>query len=534
MGGGQAIDRGVSFKSLAVPSLADILLIALLGWMLAFTISAGNTGLLFDSTVGLHVRYGDLQRAEGHVPAGEPWSYTDPDGPMVRWEWLAENWYSRLHEQFGLRGLIVLAAGLILASLGLAVRRVMNAGAGALVGIVILHMGISISSVHFLARPLAFTFFLLNVSLWILEKDRLESSWRVWLLLPITAVWANLHGGYLGLVITLGAISTGSAVEFLLHRTPAARTSALRYGLLAAACIAASFCNPYGPRMLATELDYLRADWPRTIIQEYQRPNFTSATGIYLLALFALGLLAAIRLVRRREYGNVLLIAGWGYAAATSIRHAPIFFFVTAPFLAAEAQCWWERAMTAAPPKSLLAILRDLSQEHQPSLSRNSAWPAVLLVFLLFSGPLLPWPDDLPASQNPVEMAHKHRDRLMAGRAFTTDVWTSYLIYHEAPGFRYFLGEFVNAYHRDVTDQYLKLMQGEPDWQQVLDRYQVSTLLIPPDCGLAQRVRTSKGWKIVDEDSTALVAARASAIESSALMSTRGGEPEPAILEQTR
>ena len=501
--------KAFSAASLLKPSLADILLIALLAWVLAFTIGAGNAGLLFDSSVGLHVRYGDLQRAEGHVPPGEPWSYTNPQGPLVRWEWLAENLYSRIHEVFGLRGLILLAAGLIVASLGLSLRRMMDAGASALVGIFVVHMGIAVSSVHFLARPLVFTFFLLNVSMWMLERDRASGGgWQVWLLLPVTALWANLHGGYLGLVVTLGAMAAGQAIELLVHRNPAAGQAALRYAGLTVGSLAATLVNPYGWKMLGTELDYLRADWPLKVVQEYHRPDFTSAAGIYLTLLLALGLFTAIRLIRRHAYGNALLLLGWGYAASTSIRHAPIFFFVTAPLLASEVQMIWNRLTENAPRKSVLGILGVIAREHTPALSRNSVWPALVVAALLFTGSWLPWPTDFPASQNPVNLARRHREQILRGRTFTTDLWSSYLLYHDAPRFRYFLGAFVNAYHKDVTDQYMRVIAGDPGWEQLLVRYQVATVLVPTDSGLAAKVRKSADWTIVDEDGTALLATR--------------------------
>ena len=503
--------RKVSITSLLKPSLADILLIALLAWLLAFTIGAGNAGLLFDSSVGLHVRYGDLQRAEGHVPQGEAWSYTNPQGPLVRWEWLAENVYSRIHEVFGLRGLILLAAGLIIASLGLALRRVMDAGASALVGIFVVHMGIAVSSVHFLARPLVFTFFLLNVSMWILEKDQSSAGrWRVWLLLPITALWANLHGGYVGLVVTLGALTVGRILEFGLHRHPGAGRAGIRYGLLAVGCAAASLLNPYGWKMLGTEIEYLRADWPLKVVQEYHRPDFTSAAGIYLALLLALGLFTAYRLIQRQSYGNALLVVGWGYAASTSIRHAPIFFFVTAPLLAREVQKVWDGWIGNAPRKSVREILGNIATEHTPALTRNSAWPLLATIALLFTGPLLPWPKDLPSSQNPVNLAQRHREQIITGRTFTTDLWSSYLVYHDSPRFQYFLGAFVNAYHKDVTDQYMRVIAGESGWDQLLTRYRITALLIPPDSGLASKVRKSAEWEVADEDGTAIFATRKS------------------------
>src|SRR2546423_1510573 len=77
--------------------------------------------------------------------------------------------------------------------------------------------------------------------------------------------------------------------------------AALRYAYLAAACAAASIVNPYGIGLHRHLSEYLRSDWIKNAIQEFQSPSFRSETMLQFEGLLFLGLVAASALVRRRR-----------------------------------------------------------------------------------------------------------------------------------------------------------------------------------------------------------------------------------------
>ena len=103
------------------------------------------------------------------------------------------------------------------------------------------------SSIHYHARPHAVTLLLFPLCLWMIDADRRRHSRWIWLLIPITVVWTNMHGAFLALIACLGLLVLGVAVEaFLSWRTDRAipwRDPA-RYAILLAACSAATSCGP--------------------------------------------------------------------------------------------------------------------------------------------------------------------------------------------------------------------------------------------------------------------------------------------------
>jgi hypothetical protein len=111
----------------------------------------------------------------------------------------------------GLAGVTLLAAVLIAATSALLFARLAEQGANPVVAIVVMLLAGSAATVHWLARPHLFTclFFLLAVRL--LEADAARPSRRLWLLAPLAALWANLHGGFVILFAVLGCWAAGVA-----------------------------------------------------------------------------------------------------------------------------------------------------------------------------------------------------------------------------------------------------------------------------------------------------------------------------------
>ena len=121
-----------------------------------------------------------------------------------------------------MKGLTILSAVVIALGNIVLLRHMVWRGANFLMAVVVMHLVMAASSIHYLARPHVFTFLFLAIALWLIDADRLAPSRRIWMLVPLTAVWANLHGGFLALPACLLILAAGSAIEraFLAARRP--------------------------------------------------------------------------------------------------------------------------------------------------------------------------------------------------------------------------------------------------------------------------------------------------------------------------
>src|SRR5579871_3960626 len=97
------------------PSIPELLFLAIVLWLIAFTVTGDSTGmgLLSDSQTGYHIRVGEYVLRHHAVPMTDFLSFTKPGEPFFAWEWLAGVGAAELYRWDGLRAVIVVSALLL-------------------------------------------------------------------------------------------------------------------------------------------------------------------------------------------------------------------------------------------------------------------------------------------------------------------------------------------------------------------------------------------------------------------------------------
>lgn len=491
-----------------IPSLSDLFFLAVLVWLFLSSGAAGWEGLLADADVGWHIRTGDYILSHHAVPHVDLYSFSKPGAPWYAWEWLSDVLDSGLHRMAGLKGIVLLAGVLIALYSVTLVRRMVRRDTHLFVALGVALLGVGGSSMHFLARPHLMTLVLLSVSVWMIEEDRKGPSSRIWLLVPLTAIWTNLHGGFLALIVVLGLATVGSAIEaFLGSGFGSASTirDAVRYAKLTLACAAASLVNPYGWNLHRHVLEYLRSDWIRNVIQEFQSPVFRSENMLQFEALLLIGLIVAGAQFRRWKIVEGLWIVFWAHMALGSVRHAPVFIAVTAPILASQLSDWWNQSTAHVKKSSLAGILNLMAADALKGFQRTSAWPAAAVAVLVLMGPpvtsnnSIKWPQDFPDFMFPVKIVRTHSDLILRSRVLTTDQWADYLIYVN-PAQKVFMDGRSDFYGPEVGNDYLRLTNGAWNWRQLMDKYRFDLALLPVDSPLTQILKLAPDWQVIQDD----------------------------------
>lgn len=499
-----------------IPSLSDLFFLAILVWLFMSSGAAGWEGLLADADVGWHIRTGEYILDHLAVPQSDLYSFSKPAAPWYAWEWLTDVIYGGLHRAAGLKG-IVLFAGVLIALFALTlVRRMAGRGVHMFVGLGIALLGVGGSSMHFLARPHLLTLLLLSISVWMIEEDRKRPSSRIWWLVPLTAVWTNLHGGFLALIVVLGLATAGSAIEAWFGNGfgfAGTLRAPVRYGKLTLACAAASLVNPYGWKLHLHVAEYLRSDWIRNVVQEFQSPSFRSENMLQFEALLVIGLVVAAAQFRRWKVVEGLWIVFWAHMALGSVRHAPIFITVTAPIIASQLSDWWFTWTGQVQKSSLTGILNLMAADALKGFRRTSAWPAAVVIVLILMGPpftlsqTIKWPHDFPDFVFPTKIVHAHSDLILRSRVLTTDQWADYLIYVN-PAQKVFIDGRSDFYGPEVGNDYIRLTSGTWDWRQLLDKYRFNLALLPVESPLAQILKLAPDWRVVEDDGKRILLVR--------------------------
>jgi len=493
-----------------LPSLTDFFFCAILIWLFVAGAS-GWKSLLMDGDTGWHIRVGEYILDHRAVPTHDLFSFSKPGAPWFAWEWLTDVLYAALFRLAGLKAIVLWAGVVIAAYSTIVLRYAIWRGANSMIAGLATLFAIGSGSVHFLARPHLITLLLLPVGIWMVEADRRRNSRRVWLLIPLTALWTNLHGGFVIFLACLALLVAGSLAEVWLCRAPL--RPVFRYSALLLACSAASMVNPYGTNLHVHIWDYLQSGWIRNVVQEFQAPTFRSEGQMQFEILLIAGFLLCGFLMERRKITELLWVLFLGHSSLTSLRHAPLYACVAGPLIASEFSGWWAAWASRQRKSSVGHILYQMGEDLRFSFRRISLWPVALVAALAVLDAPIPWPKDFPAEGFPVAMVHRNEALLESGRVLTSDQWGDYLIYALHPKVKVFVDGRSDFYGEALGQDYLHMLQGRYDWETQLDRYGFHVALIPVDWPLASLLKRSARWVVVQDDARAILFLRKPANE---------------------
>ncbi len=482
----------MKLRLLLLPSLADSLFAALLVWMLGTGV--GRESLLADGDTGWHIRTGEIVLDTGRVPRTDPFSLSKGGAPWFAWEWLSDVAFAAAHRRGGLKGVVLLSGIAIAAALTVAFRHAIWRGADVFSAAAVCLMAAGASSIHFLARPHVFSLLLMAASLWLVDRDRKRPGLTVWALAPLTALWANLHGGFAGLLASLAVLAAGSLLEKNM-------AGARRYGYLLAGCGAASLVNPFGFALHAHIAAYLRSDWIRSAVDEFQSPRFRSESAFQFEVLLFAAVAVGVSFVRERRYAEALLLAAWGHAALVSARHIPVFAVICAPPLAAAVSRLWQ-SRAGRNRRSVAAILGRVAAESTGAAKHWSMLPAAAAAVL--AALPLAWPRDFPASKFPAAITARHPE-LGSARVFTSDQWGDYLLYRNWPRQKVLIDGRSDFYGETLGKRYLALVSGRPGWSAMLDADGIEFVLAGREWPLTQLLEQAPGWRRLDDGGPAIL-----------------------------
>jgi hypothetical protein len=185
---------------------------------------------------------------------------------------LAELIFNWLESLMGDRGLMVAQLVAVAVATGILSRDALSGGAGAAgtSRALLLGLGGSLAALV-VARAQLFSLALFPVLCLLLRSEARRPSWRIWLSLPLLALWSNLHGAaLLGLVLLevylvvarlrrtpLTSVAVGVAGVAAMFATPALLQTAAYYHGVLASPLTASGQGLWAPLSLRSPLDVL-------------------------------------------------------------------------------------------------------------------------------------------------------------------------------------------------------------------------------------------------------------------------------------
>lgn len=447
----------------------------------------GAASSVVDPDVGWHLKTAQWIVAHRGFPHSDPFSRVTAGAPWQAYSWLFDVLLLKLYQWLNLGGMLAYTAAMA-AAITAAVYRLASRGqTDAMKSVLLTGAAVVCLLRDFTPRPWLFTmlFFAVELDL-LLEYRRTRNARTLLWLLPMFALWANLHIQFIDGLLVLGL----AACEPLLARWTGwgeGGREARALWLALAGCVGATLINPYG-------LTIYRAAWVLgsqsgvlETVNEMHALSFRSFPDFLLLFL----LLAATAMLFRRgrpEPFEVLLL---GVSAVLSFR--------------SQRDAW---IVTMAATAILAAELAKGSEEPQ----RMPAWTLAVtlgsMAAALAAGALAIGMNNarlraFQAQELPVQAAEVVKDRHYAGPVFNDYNWGGYLMWK--------LDEPVSIdgraglYGDRNIEESMRTWAGGPEWAEDPELETAGVVIAPEGAALTQLLRLDGQFQMVYEDKVAAV-----------------------------
>jgi hypothetical protein len=474
--GGERIGRWL------VPGVPDLVF----ALVLASVLTGGHYRLLNDPGTTWHLRLGRDIGCTRDVPRFDTLSFTREHAPWVDQSWLFDLGLAWVVDRGGW------SAAALASALGLAwlyselARGLLRDGRTPLVALVVAVVATGVGAIHFLVRPHLFTLGFVFLLLRHCQRQHERGGWSIAWAPLITALWANLHGGFLAAPVVVATAAAGHAISGPLDRSR--RREVLKFAAIVPLCLAAALLNPYGLGLFRHVAGLLVSSGVTELIEEYQPIPFgkpdARAVECVVLALVALPAIAAGRM-SRYELAHALV---WLHLSLASVRHAPLFGLAVAPGLARLLDGLFSaRTLEAQVPA-------------RPEASERSVWPlatATVLGLAVACGATLGTfdPKHWPLSALPA------LDALPAETPmFHEQDWGGLISAECRPPRRVFIDDRFELYGKPAVLRYLNALAGGPDWDEIRDRKSIGIVWVRPDRALVRRLESDPAWRVRHRD----------------------------------
>lgn len=468
-------------------------------------IAIADAGRFADPDLWRHIIVGERIIAGHRIAFADPYSYSVFDHPWGNNSWLADVISALFYDGMGVVGLnvmkLICAAGLIL----LIAVAVAETGASRPLQFSILLVS-SVTLGPFLEfRPQLYTFVLFAALLVLMTRHSCRDSAGLWMAIPVVALWANLHGGFVVGIAALGAYSCAYTIVDL--AAGRGRRRGLQLAALTVGALAATLVTPYGIDswyMVAHSLNSAEArgsinEWRPLLDAMVNQWHESGLTLIYYLPALGLMAVTAIFVVLApdaRELPLVAVAALMTVAAFTAVRNLPLAVIALIVPLGRHAGVFFGRRRED----------RELSAEKGTSPTNQAVLGIIALFILgdtgLFSRRL---PVTIPYPNGAIAFMDSHS---LKGNLLNDVNWGGYLLWHARSSKIFIDGRYETLYPPPFIRSYLEFVIGEPAGARLLDEYPHDFVLLPPGSGGARLTSARKQWTLIYRDPNAVLYAR--------------------------
>jgi hypothetical protein len=451
-----------------------------------------------------HVRIGRWMVDNGRLPSTDIFTFTVPTHVWTDHEYLTEILMWLVYRGAGLVGLSLAFGLLTWAAFWILYRQVRRQPW------VIVAVGLAIGAVAgspiWGPRAQMITFFLTCLELYWLQAY-LSGRSRALRYFPLVMVlWANLHGGWVIGFVWLGVALAAELISWAWDRSNPAHRAHVRFlAIITVFSVVAVAATPHGFSLYPYPFQTQGSVAQQKLIVEWFSPDFHQ---VYLRPFEAMVFLVIIGFALRRPPLNefLLTLVGLGLALQ-SVRNVVLFVAVATPVMINCYSAYWKDLAAArgwkpdVPPRMIFAVITAL----------------VLAVIALATGfrvydSINPAKQrSLAAADYPVAAADWLDAHPEVGtRMYNQYGWGGYFAYrfYPQPNRKVFIFGEAALMGDPLLNEYEDVQTLRSTWKQRLDKYKVDYVVYNKGEALANVLATQPDWKLVYEDSVAVIYVR--------------------------
>jgi hypothetical protein len=475
------------------------------------------------------------------IPNVDTWTFTVAGAPWLDQQWGAQVLLAAVFQATGWTGLAILRAALVALTFALllgAVRSAwsiasVRAGGSAIASsartatLVVLAF-FAVAAPALALRPQLFAIVLFAATLRILV-ERSRHPRRLWLIPPMAALWANLHGSF-PLVVVLVGLAWLDEVALLRIPTPAGHPQlplprrllgSTGLALIAAFAAVATLVNPFGIDAWRYIENLARDPAITSEISEWRPPTPLDPAGavFYLSLLVVLGVLmfrfrSDDGRPSSRFFGPIVTVFVFGLLGIVTGRGLA-WWALAAPVAMVQLQPGL-RLADLQRVRGLPALRARTAREASAIEGRRSPLNAIIIgVLVVAAVALLPlWRPNGPAgipiavlSHAPQGIAHKLQALLKQGqlppdaRVWAPQTWGSFLEW-AVPDVRVAIDSRIELFPPPVLADADEIATGAQGWLSTVEVRRVLALIVEADApaGVMSDLAGSPRWKRVYTD----------------------------------
>ena len=485
-----------------LPKLQDIFFISIL----LGVILLGPKTLNADGDLGRHLTVGNYILLARSIPTKDLFSNTRYGESLTPHEWLAEVSFAAANRLLGLDGVVILEGLIIAITLIIVFRDSLERGKSYFVAGCLTFWAAAASSLHWIARPHLFTFLFLATWTIAIRKVATGKQFPLWVPPAIMLIWANTHGAFITGFVVWGCYLIGAIWNYHKSHGSGERKIISSLVIVGAISLLATLVNPAGWRLWATTFGFLQNSYLVGHTVEYFPPDFHNPGTYPFLLMIGFMVWLMGRSWNKVSIAEGLLLSCWVILGLFSARNIPLFAIVSAPILAGYL------STVQAKSKTIYRIDNVITATDTKLV--GVIWPAIVIVVLVIlssSGRLnqiTHAKNEFDKSSFPVAAVDWLTIHPQTGKMFNYFTWGGYLLFRLWPEQRVFIDGQTDFYGEGLTREYEALISQSPGWESLLDKHDISWVIVPPNSALGTKMQEDPNWSIVYQDETAVIAKR--------------------------